>query len=243
LAEKKVKRIMKKNNSAIVWLLLFFFTASLCFPPFLMAKGRKGGTPTKGGAQKSPPTVPGKVPETIQVTIPAGTPIRVHLNQAVSSSKNKTGDQFSATLKEPLVISGQALVPANTQLEGFISQSVESGRFQGTALLELRLMRLTFPDQTAYTFNTDPIKKTGRSHLLHNIGLIGGGAILGAGLGSLFGQISGAVLGIGLGAAAGAMMAYATGKEELALKAGSEVVFKLSLPVTVSVKPSATAPK
>jgi hypothetical protein len=234
---------MKKNTRLTSWLLLFFFVACLGLPPGLLAKGSKGGTPAKETVKKPPAKSSPVLPETIQVSLPVGTLLRVRLNQPVSSSRNKTGDPFTATLKESLVISGQELVPSNSQLEGKISQAVESGRFQVSALLELRLNRLTLPDRTAYALATEPFRKTGRSHLLRNIGLIGGGAILGAGIGSVFGQVSGALLGIGLGAGAGAMMAYATGKEELALKAGSELVFKLSQPVAVSVKPSATAPK
>jgi len=224
-----------------VLLIISFYLLSLSNPLALQAMGSKGGKPSNAAPQKGVPK--GPIPETIQITVPPGTSFKVTVNQALSSSKNKTGQSFTASLKDPIMLGGQVLVPVGAQFEGFLSRVIESGRFQGTALLEIRLNRVTLPDQSVYVLATEPVLKQGRAHLLRNMGLIGGGAILGAGIGSALGQISGAIIGIGSGGGTGAVLAYVTGKEELTYKTGSEVVFKLSLPITVSVKPNATAPK
>ena len=77
---------------------------------------------------------------------------------------------------------------------------------------------------------------------VENPGKLRVGVILGAGLGNLLGQIPGALLGIGLGGGTGAVLAYVTGKEDLFVKAGSELGFKLSQPFTVSLKTSGNQP-
>jgi hypothetical protein len=89
---------------------------------------------------------------------------------------------------------------------------------------------------------TKPYQKIGREHLIRNIGLIGTGAILGAGLGTLLGKTFGALSGIGLGGGIGAVLAYVTGKEDLFLKVGTDLVFTLSAPITVSLPSSLPMP-
>src|ERR1044071_6607427 len=41
-----------------------------------------------------------------QVTLPAGTYVRVRVNDKLSSDKNQPGDFFTATLEQPLVANG-----------------------------------------------------------------------------------------------------------------------------------------
>jgi uncharacterized membrane protein len=142
-----------------------------------------------------------------------------------------------------MMLGGKTLIPEGIPLLGVISRSVESGHFSGTALIELQLVRIFMLNETTYLLTTEPFQKTGRAHLLHNVGLIGGGAILGAGAGFLFGQVSGALVGMGLGAVTGGVFAYVTGKEDLFLKAGTELVFKLSRPTTISIPPPSTEKK
>jgi hypothetical protein len=221
-----------KRVFLLIFLLMFF--ALWVNVPALMAMGsNKGKTPQKTQSQQS--TLP--ILEPIQITIPVGTLFKVQLNQSIRASIHRNGQSFFATLKEPIMLGGKTLIPEGIPLLGVISRSVESGHFSGMALIELQLVRIIMPNETTYLLTTEPFQKTGRAHLLRNIGLIGGGAILGAGAGILFGQISGALVGMGLGAGTGAVFAYVTGKEDLFLKAGTELLFKLSRPITISFNP------
>lgn len=207
--------------------------------PDLPALGSNTGEPPSQSQPRKPSSA---VSETIQLTLPAGTSIKVQLNQSIRTSTHRTGQTFFATLKEPLLLGEKTLFPAGVPFIGLISGIVESGHFSGTALIELQLVRVIMPDQSTYSLSTKPFQKSGRAHFLRNIGLIGGGAILGAGLGTLFGQVPGALSGIGLGGGIGAILAYVTGKEDLFLKAGAELVFTLSRPITVAVPPLPAMP-
>ena len=233
---------MRSSNMKRAFLLIFLlmFFALWVEAPALMAMGSNQG--------KAPQTTPSQQPtppilEPIQITIPVGTLFKVQLNQSIRTSTHRNGQSFFATLKEPMMLGGKTLIPEGIPLLGVISRSVESGHFSGMALIELQLVRIFMLNETTYLLTTEPFQKRGRAHLLHNIGLMGGGAILGAGAGFLFGQVYGALVGMGLGAVTGGVFAYVTGKEDLFLKAGTELVFKLSRPITISIPPPSTEKK
>ena len=218
--------------------LIFLFTLSSAIPPSdLWAMGSKKGATSPPAAKKKAPPVPAPaVPETIQVTLPAGTLIRGQLNQALRASGLRAGSTFSATLKEPLAIGGQVIAPMGSPLDGFVSKVVPTGRFLGGGLLELHLTRLVLPDQRGYLFSTEPFVKAGKSNAFRNISLIAGGGIVGVGLGSLLGQTAGALIGMGIGGGTGGILAWVTGQSDITLPAGSEAPFILSTPITVTIK-------
>ncbi|MBA4393736.1 MAG: hypothetical protein C0407_09310, partial [Desulfobacca sp.] len=218
-----------------VWM---FWVMGVGGPDVLAMGSNKDGPPQKNQAQKSS----SPVPELVQLILPAGTSLKVQLNQSIRTSTHRTGQSFFATLKEPLLLGDKTVFPAGIPFIGNISKIVESGNFSGTALIELQLVRVILPDQSTYPLTTKLFQKSGRTHLIRNIGIIGTGAILGAGLGTLLGKTFGALTGIGLGGGIGTVLAYVTGKEDLFLKAGTDLVFTLSGPMTVSNSSASSMP-
>jgi hypothetical protein len=231
-----MKNISKKAGALFFFLMVLNLWAKV---PNLLAMGaNKGEAPSPNQSLKSSPTVP----ENIQALVPAGTPIKVQLNQSIRTSTHRSGQSFFATLKDPVVIGGKIIFQAGVPLIGIISQSQESGHFSGSALIELQLTRIIMPDGTTLPISTESFKKIGQAHFLRNIGLIGIGTILGAGLGKLLGQIPGALIGIGFGGGTGAVLAYVTGKEDLFIKAGTDLGFKTARPLTVLIQPASAIP-
>jgi hypothetical protein len=229
-----MKNISRTGSTLFIFLMFLIFGV-----PELVAMGvNKGQAPPKTQSLK-PSSV---VSETVQAVVPAGTPIKIQLNQSLRTSTHRSGQSFFATLKEPIVIKEQALVPVGVPLIGVISQSRESGHFSGSALIELQLTRIILPDGTTLPITTETFKKTGRAHLLRNIGLIGIGGILGAGLGNLLGKIPTALIGIGAGGGIGAVLAYVTGKEDLFIRDKTDLEFKVTSPFTVLIQPSPAIP-
>src|SRR6516165_4646781 len=49
-----------------------------------------------------PSEVPGQPPQRPSIAIPGGTAIRVRLNQALDTRRNRAGDRFTATLVDPI---------------------------------------------------------------------------------------------------------------------------------------------
>lgn len=177
------------------------------------------------------------VPKTIEVSLPAGTLIRIQFNQTLRASLLRAGSTFPGTLEEPLAVGGQVIAPRGSFLDGFVSRAVPKSRFWGGGLLELKLTRLVLPDRKAYFITTEPFIKSGKSSVLRNISLIAGGGIVGVGLGSLLGQTAGALIGMGIGGGTGGILAWVTGQPDITLPAGSEAAFILSAPVPFTIKP------
>ncbi len=220
--------------------LAFLFTllsTSLVSPLWAMGSKKGATSPPPAAGKKGAPVATPAVPEAIQVILPKGTLIRVQLNQILRASVLRAGSAFSATLREPLTISGQVIAPMGSPLDGFVSKVVPASRFLGGGSLELHLTRLVLPDQRGYLFSTEPFIKAGKSNAFRNISLIAAGGIVGVGLGSILGQTAGALIGMGIGGATGGILAWVTGQSDITLPAGSEAGFILSTPVTVTIKP------
>lgn len=231
-----MKNISRKNLA--LFFFLMFLVLGLKVPGIMAMGSNKGEAPSKNQSLKPSSSAS----EPIQTVIPAGTPIKVQLNQTIRTSTHRTGQSFFATLKEPIVIKGQVVVQAGVPLIGIIYQSRESGHFSGSALIELQLTQMILPDGRALPIGAETFKKPGQAHLVRNIGLIGIGSILGAGLGNLLGKIPSALIGIGFGGGVGAVLAYVTGKEDLFIRAGTDLDFKVARPFSVSIQPSPPSP-
>ena len=171
-----------------------------------------------------------------KAVIPAGTAVRISLAGPVSSATAKPGDRFEATVAEPVVVEGVTVVPSGSRVEGHVVNAVSSGRLARTASLELELTRLTVPAGETVSIRTSRLTRAGKEHAPRNVGIIGGGAAVGAILGQAIGRNSTTTLeGAAAGAAAGTGVAAATGELDVTLAAGRELSFRLEAPVTVTV--------
>src|SRR5262245_26357358 len=74
-----------------------------------------------------------------KITIPAGTRLHVALIDGVSSNQSSSGDQFMASLTDPVVIEGKTVLAKGTKVRGRVVDVKESGRVKGRASIQLRL--------------------------------------------------------------------------------------------------------
>jgi hypothetical protein len=171
------------------------------------------------------------VPPAVGVpAIPAGTRLRVRLDEQVDTKRNRAGDGFRATLMEPVGLEGRTVLPTGTQFHGHLTSAKASGRLKGRAVLGLTLDGFELEGRD-YRVQTGSIDRVSASHKKRNIALIGGGAGLGALIGGLAGGGKGAAIGAGAGGGAGLAGAAATGKREVAVNAEAALTFVLEAPV------------
>lgn len=169
------------------------------------------------------------------VTVPERTPIHVTLDQSLATNQNRPGDHFDATVSEPVVVDGKAVIPQGARAEGLVVESRESGRFKGRARLQLALQTVEVDGQT-YDVRTISHPRVGRDHKKHDFTWIAGGAVGGAMIGALAGGGTGALIGGPVGAGAGATVAIITGKKDIKLRPETPVRFELADPVTIKLK-------
>jgi hypothetical protein len=174
-------------------------------------------------------------PRYVRVTVPAGTPLRITLNDTLQTNKNQEGDIFTGTLNGPLNLNGRTLIPDGSLFTGVITQLVKGGTLKTAPEIGFVITDFRLPGGKSYSVDTYTIYRKGRSHTARQIGMIGGGAAAGAIIGGIIGNEKGAAIGAVAGAAAGTGASAATGRQNLIYPQGLTLTFQLEEPLTIIV--------
>src|SRR5262245_15989703 len=174
-----------------------------------------------------------KVEPSPKVNVPAGTKLRVALLDPVSSDKSEAGDQFLATLTDPVVVGGKTIFAKGTKVRGRVVDANGSGRVKGRAMLELTLTQIFGAENKSITISTKPYMAVAESTKKRDAGIIGGGAGVGAAIGAIAGGGKGAAIGAAVGGGAGTGTVLATkGKE---IRYGREYPLSFTLASSLQV--------
>jgi hypothetical protein len=168
-----------------------------------------------------------------EVVIPSGTAITVRLQNAVSSATSRPGDQFEATLDQPIVVDGQTVAPEGTHVLGRVVAARHSGRLMHPGYLRIALSSVDVNGK-AVPIQSSSVMVAGASHKHRNLAWIGGGAGGGALIGAIASGGTGALIGSAIGAAGGTSAAYATGKKEVGFGPERRLTFRLTRPATIA---------
>ena len=168
-----------------------------------------------------------------EVVIPSGTAITVRLQNAVSSATSQPGDQFEATLDQPIVVDGQTVAAEGAHVIGRVVAARHSGRLTHPGYLRIALSSVNVNGK-AVSIQSSSVMVAGASHNRRNFAWIGGGAGGGALIGAIASGGTGALIGSAIGAAGGTSAAYATGKKDVGFGAERRLTFRLTRPVTIA---------
>jgi hypothetical protein len=170
-----------------------------------------------------------------EVTLPAGTTLRLDLKSSVASDTSKVEDTVRASLRQAVVINGETVLPAGTELVGTVTDVARSGRVKGRARVAYRFSSLRH-DSERYDIRTATIAHEAEATKKKDATKIAIGAGAGAALGAILGGGSGAAKGAAIGGGAGTGAVLATRGEEVRRGAGADVTTRLTAPLTVRVK-------
>ncbi|MGE3401440.1 MAG: hypothetical protein AB7K63_02565 [Vicinamibacterales bacterium] len=211
----------------LIWAAALSLVAAACGGgPSLETAAADGGNPEAAAAA---------APEAREVTLPAGTTLRLELQSAVASDTSRPEDAVRARLRQAVVVDGATVLPAGAELNGVVTAAEQSGRVKGLASVAYRFDTLRV-DGERYDIRTAPLSHQAESTKGEDAAKIAAGAGAGAVVGALLGGGDGAAKGAAIGGAGGTGVVLATRGEEVRLGPGAQVTTRLTEPLTVRVR-------
>lgn len=165
--------------------------------------------------------------------IPAGTILHITVDQSISSKTANAGDEFDASLAEPVRVEGEEVLRRGTRITGIVTAAKSAGRFRGHAELGIALASVTVDGQN-YRLHTSDVAEGSKGRGKRTGIGAGGGAAFGAIIGAIAGGGKGAAVGALAGGGAGTAGAAFTGKRDIEIPAETRLRFKLERSVTIN---------
>jgi hypothetical protein len=181
------------------------------------------------------------------ISLPAGTSMKVKLETALATFSSKSGDPFSARVTEAVMLDGKPVIPIGASVQGRVTKATEPRRIAGKPTIAIFPETVVLPNGEHYILNATLVDTSvrngtdvndegqfkGKGHDGKDMTEIG----MGTGGGMLVGGLIGGGKGVLIGGAVGATatVAHWLGKKNSAtLPAGTELVMELSRPLAMT---------
>jgi len=186
-----------------------------------------------------PATQPGAPPspQPVSIEVPVGTTMTVQTIDPIDSSTSHTGDQYRASLAEPIVVGNQVVVPKNADVHLRLSELKSAGHISGKSELQIDLASIDYQGKS-FPVVANLYDLSGSSRGKDSTKKIVGGAIIGGVLGGVFGGGKGAAIGAGIGGGAGTAVQVATKGKQVRVPSETKIGFELKQPITISYLPA-----
>lgn len=137
--------------------------------------------------------------------VPAGTVMRLRLNQPLSSKTARVGDIFSSTVVDPVFVRGVEVIPASSTVSGKITEVKTAARKGRAGSLNVTFTSIRTPTPKHYEIlgslagadNEGTVK--GESAKKRNTKLVGRGVVVGGLMNGAAGLATGATIGVARG--------------------------------------------
>lgn len=160
--------------------------------------------------------------------------ITVRLDEALASDRSFQGDQFRATLDQPLIIDHMVIAERGSRALGRVVDVDKGGKVKGVAQIGIELTSLNTSDGQKIALKTERFERDAQATKKSDAAKVGAGAGLGAIIGAIAGGGKGAAIGAGVGGAAGAGDVLLTRGKPAQLPIETKVSFRLREPITVT---------
>ncbi len=167
------------------------------------------------------------------ITLPAGTAVRVRSSVAISTKTAKPGDEYPATLDDPIAVGGTVVATKGSDATLRVVEAEKGGRVKGRASLTVKLASLRATNGRSIPVHTGPFTVTAKGGKKGDVAKIGILSGVGAAIGAIAGGGRGAAIGAASGGGAGAGYVVTTRGKAAVIAPESQLRFHLSAPVTV----------
>jgi hypothetical protein len=183
-----------------------------------------GGVPAYSTNQAVPP----------ELVLPAGTIVIIRLVDQLSSDKNRSGDEFTATLDQPLIAQGWVVARRGQTVIGLVDVAEKSNRNRKASQLGVTLAELMMVDGSQVPVQTELIQTSAGGPSKGNQAAgIGATTGIGAIIGAMAGGGKGAAIGAAVGAVTGSAVVLSTPGKPTELYPETRLTFRLQSPVTI----------
>ncbi len=170
------------------------------------------------------------------LVIPDGTVVAASLDRQLSTKTNHTGDMFSATTTEPIMVDGKTAILAGAAINGVLHDVEASDRVSGRAKMTLAYVNIVDVQGVAHPFSATPLTLQAAATTNGDQEKIAAGGILGGVTGGIIGGGKSAVIGAGAGTGAGTILMLATKGEDLELNPGQMLAMHMMGSMNVLIK-------
>jgi hypothetical protein len=174
---------------------------------------------------------------TREVTIPAGTVLRLRVTRGFGSDISRVEDPVTATLTRSVVVGGRAVLPEGSVASGYVSDAARPGKVKGRGRVAVRFTRIEpARESETYRMTTRPWVAIAPATKKKDALTIGVPAAGGAIVGGLVGGKKGAAIGATAGGGAGTGIVLTTRGKEVRIGRGAILAVRLVEPLTVRVQ-------
>ena len=185
-------------------------------------------------AEPAPSASPAERRVVREVTLPAGTVLRVRVNGGFGSDISSVEDPVQGTLVRPVLAGGTEALPTGSTLTGYVSSAVRPGRVKGRGRVSVRFTELQRADGgERYAIRTRPWAAVAPATKKKDALTIGAPAAGGAIVGGIVGGKKGAGIGALAGGGGGTAVVLATRGKDVRVGRGATLAVRLSAPLTV----------
>jgi hypothetical protein len=186
---------------------------------------------------ETPPSVSVAAPAEREVTIPAGTILRLRTSRAFGSDISRTEQRVTATLARSVRLNGREVLPAGSTAFGFVTEAKRSGKVKGRARVGVRFTEIApRGDDERYEMRTRSWVVVAPATKKKDALKIGVPAAGGAAIGAIVGGKKGAGIGALAGGGGGTAVVLTTRGNEVRVGRGATLVIRLAAPLTVRVR-------
>jgi hypothetical protein len=180
-------------------------------------------------------------PPPAQLQIPAGTWISIRTTETLSTDSHAPGQSFTATLSQPLVVSGYVVARRGQLVAGRIADVEKAGRVKGTSRLGLELTELGLVDGQQLPITSQLISYDGGTSKSRDGAVIAATTGLGAAIGGAAAGGSAAGIGAAAGAAAATIGVLTTRGRAAVIEPEAVLTFRVLTPLNIDISRSSHA--
>lgn len=179
--------------------------------------------------------VPAAAARTRQVTVPAGTVLRLRLNRGFGSD-SRLEAPVSGTLLNSIMVDGRTALREGSVASGYVTEAVRPGKVKGRGRVAVRFTRITPAGlEERYNMQTRSWVAVAPATKQKDALTIGAPAAGGAVIGGIVGGKKGAGIGALAGGGAGTAVVLSTRGKDVHIGPGTTLAIRLVAPLTVTV--------